>query len=409
MNIFLSLMVCFCLLGIGILIFVILNTRTKAAAREDRLESLIEKVTDEKLSKIRELLAMQIKLDAADSFAEISSRERLLNIRQIDSILSPLKENIENFRRATADADIRSEASGRSMQHQISELMEMNRRLAEESRRLSQALKGDSKVQGDWGETVLARLLEDSGLTEGTHFRLQATVDSAGNALKSEDGKALRPDALVNLPGGKTVIIDSKVSLRDYLSYCGADSREEAEEASKRHLSAVKRHIDTLASREYHKNILRSFDMVIMFIPNEGAFLAAVRTWPEIINYASSKGIVLASSAHLVSLLQIIASQWRDRNRDDNAAEIARLGGLLYDKVVAFATEIDNVGRNIDRAADSLKNARDKLIDGRQSVMARAQRLRRLGARTSAKLPSSFTENLDLSDEVSEPSEEDQS
>lgn len=398
MTLFLSLMVCFCLIGIAILIFVILNYRAKAAYREAQLESLINKVTDEKFSEIRQLLSMQIKLDASDSFAEISSRERVLNIRQIESILTPLKENIENFRRATADADTRSEASGRAIAQQIHELSEMNRRLAEESRRLSQALKGDSKVQGEWGETVLARLLEDAGLKEGINFHLQATVDSAGRPLKSEDGKALRPDALVDLPGDKAIIIDSKVSLRDYLCYCDADSRDEADEAAKRHLAAIKRHIDQLASRDYHKNIARSFELVVMFIPNEGAFLSAVRTAPEIISYAYSKGIVLASSAHLVSLLQIIAAQWRDRNRDDNAAEIARLGGLLYDKVVSFASEIDNIERNIDRAAESLKSARTKLTEGRQSVMARAQRLRQLGAKTSSKMPSSFSDNLDTDD-----------
>lgn len=340
----------------------------------------------EELEKLREENALQFKVIATDTLNQNAGLLRGENLRQLETVLNPLKTKIDDFSKDIRDSYLNSMATSRSLQDHIERMMRLNVSIGDEARKLSEALKGNSKVQGDWGELLLETILEKEGLIKGEHFDTQVTRDVSGAVLRDESGALRRPDAVVYLPGNHSLIIDSKTSLSAYIDYCDEDDAEIRKSIMKKHVDSVKKHIDELHRVEYPKLIKSSADYVIMFIPNDGALMLALKADQTLRDYASRKKIVLASPTHLMAILHLTAQLWREDSQSKNAAEIARVAGLLYDKVSAFVNDMKNVEKSISAADAAYKNAYSKLVNGNQSVISRAERLRNLGAKVQRRI-----------------------
>lgn len=364
-------------------------------AEADRNFNLLEEKLKNMMAGMENDLENKIKISAFESLQSTSSQLRAANIEQIESVLQPLRTKIDDFHSSLSQANMNAIASQRSLNDSVERLMQLNMTISRETRSLTAALKGNSKAQGEWGETVLVRLLEDAGLVKGINFECQMTKDDSWMTIKNSSGAMLRPDVVVYLPEGNKLIIDSKVPLKAYLEYCEATDKEMERAAISRHVAAVKSTISQLASKEYHNYMKGAADYVVMFIPNEGAYLAALRFDPSVAEFASNKRVILASSAHLMSIVQLTAQMWRNYNQKKNTEDIAKLGGLLYDRVVAFTKDMTDIEVNLARASKAYANAFAKLTTGAQSVVARAERLRELGVKATNKIPSAFTENSD--------------
>ncbi len=304
---------------------------------------------------------------------------------RLQEILQPLKNNIEDFRKAVNTAYSEEAKERYSLQNEIRNLMELNRTIGKEAQDLTRALKGDSKVQGDWGEMILERLLEMSGLQKGYHFETQVTVNADGSKITGEDGRALRPDVVVNYPDGRCVVIDSKVSLSAYIDYVNAESnRDAADEAARRHLLSVRRHVAELAEKKYQDLVGdKRLDFVMMFIPNEGAYFAMMRMEPGIWEEAYKKRVLLTSPTHLISVLKMLEQLWRQDAINKNVQEIARLSGTMLDKFVNFMGDMDNIEKHLDAAHAAYSQARKRLGEGNGNVMVTARKIVALGAKTT--------------------------
>lgn len=320
---------------------------------------------------------------AAESLERNARTLQQNNAEQLVSILSPLRMRIEDFNSEMEKSYTDAAASRRSLSDQIERLTRLNLTIGEEARNLSSALRGNNRVQGQWGETVLESLLERAGLKKGINFDTQVTRDSEGNSLRDDDGRFLRPDMVIFLPDNRNIIVDSKTSLSGYLDFCEAVSDIEAKDAMKRHLLSIRRHIDELAAKKYHKTIENSAELVLMFIPNDGAMISAIDNDDAIVSYALDRKIALVSPSQIMSVIMLVAQIWRKEAQDRNATEIARLGGLLYDSAKDFLSDLQSIEKNLAAAHRSYESALSRLTSGSRSFLARAERLRDLGAKTS--------------------------
>lgn len=353
---------------------------------ERRLAELDKRHAAE-ISELHRKTSADFELIAAKTIRQQTEQIKKLNDESIDNILDPLRRKIDDFNRTVTECYVNENASRKSLSDQLERLMKLNMTIGEEARQLTSALKGDSKVQGDWGEMILETILENAGLSKGVNFLVQPTTDLSGNKLVGNDGKGLRPDIVLLLPDNHRMIIDSKVSLTAYVRLCEADNKQEADLQSARHLESVKRHIDELAAKQYPVFFPNSFEHTMMFIPNEGAYLAAVKADSQLWKYAFDKKIVMVSPTHIFSVMQIVAQLWRQDAQNKNAAEIAKLGGLLYDKFTSFLKEFQSIEKNLDLASRSYSRAYDNLTKGSTSIVSRAERLRNLGAKASKRIP----------------------
>lgn len=320
---------------------------------------------------------------AGESLERNSQSIRQTNADLMHSLLTPLRMRIEDFNREVSKSNTNSEASRRSLSDQIERLTRLNLSIGQEARNLSTALRGNTRVQGQWGETVLESLLERAGLKKGINFDTQVTRDTAGNSLRDEIGRHIRPDLIIFLPEGRNLIVDSKASLTAYLDYCDAATDKEASEALKRHVTSVRKHIEELSAKNYPKTVADSAEQVLMFIPNDGAMITAVDNDNSLVTYALDRGIVLVSPSQIMGLVMLISQIWRKEAQDRNAAEIARLGGLLYDSAKDFINDLQGVEKGLNTARKSYEAAYSRLANGSRSFIARAERLRDLGAKTS--------------------------
>lgn len=370
------------------------NARRQQEALESQAKRQEEAMHRREDDLRRESVA-QFKALAADLLKEHAGELKQTNSEQIIAILKPLAENIEGFRKAVTESYVNENASRKSLTDQIQQLMELNRSIGTEAKNLSTALKGDSKVQGDWGEMILQTMLERAGLQNGVHFIVQATHGEDGVLLKSETGKGLRPDVIVNLPDSRKVIIDSKVSLSAYTDYVAADDEMARKEASKRNLLSVRKHIDELADKSYQKTVKESADYVLMFIPNEGAYIAALQADGDLWQYAYERNVAIVSPTHLFSVMKIVSQLWSQDKQNRNAIKIAEKGGDLYDKLVLFVEAMQEVGVNINKAMDSFNTATNRLTSGRGNVIRLTEQLKELGAKANKSLPHRLVDNAD--------------
>lgn len=322
------------------------------------------------------------------------------NSDQLKGLLDPMRERLEAFNKAVSEAYIKDNADRRSLQDQIERLMNFNNRIGEEANNLAKALKGDNKVQGEWGETVLETLLEQAGLQKGINFETQVTTDDTGRTLRDEDGKHIRPDVIVALPEGRRIIIDSKVSLTSYLDLVAADDKPAIDAAKARLVESVKGHIQELAGGKYQKEVKNSAEHILMFMPNEGAYIAAVQAEPKLWDYAFSRGVVIVAPTHLFSVMQLISQLWRQDGQNRNAAEIAKLGGLIYDKVATFLNDFEGIAKHLQAADNAYEKCRKHLTSGGTSIVARADRMRTLGAKASKAISQAMLDSADLNSDL---------
>lgn len=303
----------------------------------------------------------------------------------LNQLLDPLKEKLTSFEKRVEDAYYQEARERFNLQKEIEKLVSLNYQMSEDAQNLTRALQGDSKFQGNWGELVLATVLEKSGLREGEEY----VVQGKDMKLVSENGSRLQPDVIVNLPDQKHIIIDAKVSLTAYEQFSSLEDREAKNQSLKQHLRSIHNHINQLSEKHYPAiPALQSPDFVLMFMPIEPAFSLAIQHQTDLFQYAWERKIVLVSPTTLLATLKTVASIWKLEHQNANAQEIARQGGALYDKFVGFVEEMEKLGVHLDRASRSHSDAMNKLVNGHGNLATRAEKLRELGVKTNKKISS---------------------
>ena len=345
----------------------------------------LEKSHNDEIEQRRqfELMASQALLDGSHTMTEHQNH-------RLEQLLTPLRNELETFRKRVDEVYNHESREIFSLKDQIERLSAESRSVGAEARQLCVALKGSTTVQGNWGEMVLEEILERSGLTKGREFSVQVTRDETGRQLLNESGGRLRPDVVVRYPGGLGVVIDSKVSLTAYMEMTEALTDEDRKEAASRHVTSVKTQMRKLRDKRYADIVGdQKLDFVVMFIPNEGAYIAAMQSESAIWQEAYDSGVLIVSPTHLISMLKLIEQMWRQDTVTRNVMEIAREGGELHHKFVGFITDL----QNIDKALESARKAYDKAfikLQGKGSLAARAKRLETLGAKIKEPLPMSI-------------------
>ena len=359
-----------------------------------QIEMLTAKYEKQNESLRREMM-LQFNVLASDVLKRNSESLKEANSEQIDALLRPLKENIESFKKTISEGYVKETSSRKLLEVQIERLVKLNETIGEEARNLTSALKGNSKVQGDWGEMILETLLENAGLERGINFETQLTRDSGGNVLKNDEGKLLRPDVLIKLPDNHSIIVDSKVSLTAFVDYCNAEDENVRIVAGKKHLQSVYAHIDELYAKMYQNNLKGAADYVMMFIPNESAYIAAVQLDINLWKYAYERGVIIVSPTHLFSVMSIVSQLWRQDKQNRNAMLIAERGGKLYDKLVLFMESFEKVGKSIDDAMTSYNKSFNQLRTGKGNVLRQAEDMKALGAKASKSLPERLSDSAE--------------
>ena len=305
---------------------------------------------------------------------------------RLNEILNPLKEKIELLKKEINDRSIKDSENHASLKEQIGLLRDLNTQIGKDATYLANALKGNNSVQGNWGEQMLENILSASGLIKGEQFEVQVTKDEAGNTLTNEAGNRLRPDVIVHLPDDKDIIIDSKVSFRAYIDYVNATNEKIQQEKLREHAASVKKHVDELATKSYQDYVRKAGDFVMMFIPNEGAYLAAMHADAHLWEYAYAKRVVIISPTHLISVLKLVSQLWGHDKQTKNALKIAEEAGKLYDRFVDFVDYMHNIDKGITTARQAYDKAIAKLQDGRGNILRQVETLQELGAKAKKKL-----------------------
>lgn len=364
--------------------------------RQQREAEAMKERHETDVKTLREQTEAQFKSLASDVLAQNTENLRKTNDTQLASLLTPLKENIERFSRAVTDSYVKENASRQSLADQVERLMKLNLTIGEEARNLTTALTRNPKTQGNWGEIVLETLLEQAGLEKGVNFEVQLTRDDSGSVIRDSAGNAQRPDVVIFLPGDRKIIIDSKVSLTSYTESCSAPTESERNSAIKRHIISVKNHIDELGIKRYQESIDGALDHVLMFMPNEGAYLSAIQHDDSLWKYAYDRRVVIVSPTHLFSVMQIVTQLWRQEKQNRNAMEIARQAGLMYDKFVGFSKDFLRFDAKIKDLHKLYADSYKRLTEGSGNLVKRAENLRKLGAKVSKKLDTTLLNDADL-------------
>ena len=343
-------------------------------------------------NSVREETKDQFKSLAADIFSSQSEKFKEANETRLSEILNPLKEDIKDFKRRVDDTYMNSSKERTLLGEQMKRLMELNMSIGKEARDLTEALSGNTKVQGDWGEMVLETILVKSGLVEGENYFVQRTKNDDGTQIKNDDNGRLRPDVVVALPDKKCIVIDSKVSLTAYVNYINADNEDDRQRFGKAHLLSVRSHLKELETKRYQDFVGVGnddrIDYVLMFIPNEHAYMAAMTLDNNLWMEAYEKRVVIISPAHVISTLRLIAQLWTRDKQTKNALKIAEEGGKLYDKFVGFVNDMQTVEQSLGKASEAYASAMSKLHTGRGCIVSKVENLKKLGAKTSKTLPS---------------------
>ena len=348
------------------------------------------------LDTAKKTLTDQFQSLAADIVEQKSRTFADANKKDLDNLLTPLRQQIVEFRKKVEEAQSDSKVGVNTLQTLVTSLNGMNQQLAEETRNLSTALRGSAKGQGDWGELIVRNLLEKAGLREGEHFRIQESFDPA------EDGnrRKRRPDVILNLPGGRHLVIDSKLSLNPWFDWVNAVSDEDRDQAMTRHLTSVRSHIDSLAARAYRKlDGLESPDFAVMFIPIEPAFLAALHEDEALWRDAYEKQVLLVGPTTLLFVIRIIDSLWQQDFRARTVEEVMDRGAALYEKFVGFATDLETLGTSLRRVDQAYAGAMKKLSEGPGNLVRQVEMLRQLGVKPGKSLPKSLLDDVGIDDE----------
>ena len=324
--------------------------------------------------KMEEQFKAQFRNLANDILEEQTRHFRETNKDELDKLLKPFRDNITNFRERVEHIYSTENEQRGALRNELENLMKLNARITTETANLTQALKGNSKVQGDWGEMILETILDNSNLIRGIHFDTQLN-------LKDADGNNLRPDVVLYLPEGKQIVIDSKVSLTAYADYTAAEDAAAREQYLAAHVASVRQHVKELGSKEYQR-LLQSPDFVIMFVPNEPAFLTALQSDTAIWSDAYDRKVIVSSPTNLFALLKLVDDLWKRNDQSKNTADIVTYGTKLYDQLVAFVAALEGVGQSLEKAQSSYDEAYKRLCTGNDNIIRSGERLRKLGLPT---------------------------
>lgn len=364
----------------------LLTEKNRMAKVEEQFLAQRQRLADQEkaIQDIQDKFKLEFQNIADKLLDEKSLKFVETNRTSIDILLNPLKDNIKAFEEKVekvykAESDERNVLRG-----EISLLMALNKQISDEAQNLTKALKGDNKKQGNWGEVILERILERSGMVKDREYRLQAS-------LIGLDGGRLQPDAIIDLPDEKHLIIDSKVSLIAYERLVNAETEDERKFHSKAHVESIRAHVHNLSSKNYHDlQQINSPDFVLLFVPIESSFCFAVQLDSELFNDAWDKRVVIVSPSTLLATLRTIASIWKQERQNRNVLEIARLSGAMYDKFVGFVTDMEGIGKNIKLSQTAYDNAYNKLIDGNGNLTKTAEKIKGLGAKANKQLEQKY-------------------
>ncbi len=335
---------------------------------------------DEELAKQQEQLRKDFELMASKILDEKSQKFTLQNKENIKNILNPLEEKIKTFEKKVEDTQKESISMHSALKEQLLGLKDLNQQMAKEATNLTKALKGDSKTQGNWGELVLERVLEKSGLEKDREYFVQ-------QSFQLEDGSRAMPDVVLHLPDSKKMIIDSKVSLTDYERMVNADG-DQREVFLKSHVNSIKKHVDQLSERNYQDLYdIESPDFVLMFVPIEPAFAVAINEDNTLYNKAFEQNIVIVTPATLLATLRTVDTMWNNEKQQQNAIEIARQAGALYDKFEGLVSDLTGVGKKIDAAKSDYSAAMNKLVEGKGNLISRVENIKKMGAKAKNPFP----------------------
>ena len=359
-------------------ISVLQTTLKEQSVQNEEKLAMLERAS-EKMNKEFSSIAREI-FDSRQKRYKDESKE------QISSLLNPLQTRIKEFEKRIEDTYSNESRERFSLAKELKNLQDLNTKISNDAINLTNALKGESKTQGTWGEVILERVLEKSGLQKGREYEVQV-------ALRDEQGRKRQPDVVVHLPEGKNIIIDAKVSLTAYERYCSAEEDPERQEALRQHVQSLRRHLRGLGEKDYQRlEGTYTLDFVLLFVPVEAAFSLAVQYDGEIFSDGFEKNIVIVSPTTLLATLRTIQNIWRYENQNRNAQEIANRAGALYDKFVGFVSDIETIGSRIDSAQTAYTDAYKKLTSGKGNLVKRAEGMRELGVKVSKKLPRNLVE-----------------
>lgn len=367
----------------------LLNVQRNLAGKESDLKHLNERLLEHK-NEVAELQA-KFKLEfenlATKILEEKSGKFTEQNRKNLDEILNPLKEKIQQFERKVDETHKKDIEDRASIQERIKNLIETSNQISEDAKNLTKALKGDSKTQGNWGELILENILERSGLVKDREYFVQ-------QSFKDETGSRFQPDVIVKYPGDRSVVVDSKVSLTAYEKFVAEENTDEQERRLNEHLISIKNHIKELSEKNYQDLYqLKTLDFVMMFIPIEPSYLVAIQKDPDLWNYAYERRILLISPTNLIAALKMIASMWRQEYQSQNVMEIARQSGALYDKFVGFVNDLQDIGNKLDSTKKAYDAALNKISTGKGNLITTAQKIKDLGAKTKKELPKELFED----------------
>lgn len=356
-----------------------------------RNQVLVEnmEVQKQEVQRVRQEMSNEFKVLANEILQEKSKSFSELNRERLAEVLNPLKERLEGFKK-TVEETYSSEARERfSLKEQIKELVQRSETIGVEAKQLTQALRGDSKIQGDWGEMILESILEKSGLEKDREYFIQETLrDDEGHTIQSAEGRKMRPDVIIRYPGGdnRQMVIDSKVSLTAYVNYVNAETPDEAAAALKQHLASVRKHIDELSNKSYQDYVGKG-DHVMMFVPNEAAYLAAMQADHSLWQYAYDRRVLLLSPTNLIAALKLVADLWQRDKQTRHAIDIAEEAGKLYDKFVGFIDDMEKIGKALGTASATYGEAMNKLKSGKGNLIVRVEKLKGMGVKAKKNLP----------------------
>lgn len=367
----------------------------KLALSQAENESLKEKLQTQKkeIEEIGDKFKLEFENIASKILETNSEKISEVNKVNIKSILDPLSLNIEQFKTKINETYDKESKERFSLGEKVKELSELNKKISEEAKNLTQALKGESKTQGLWGEMILESILEKSGLRKDEEYFIEYQLEDAdGKPLKSDiENKKMRPDVVIKYPDNRCIIIDSKVSLNAFVRFTSTDDIVEQESELKSHVTAVKNHIISLSKKGYD-DYDKSLDFVMMFIPSEPAYMAALKGDPELWNFAYDKRILLINPTNLIISLKLIVDLWKREYQNKNAQDIADRGAKLYDKFVGFLDNFTNIEKHLDKSKEAYNDAFKQLSSGRDNLISQTTKLKKLGIKNKKSLPVSFAQ-----------------
>jgi DNA recombination protein RmuC len=365
-------------------------TAELASSRRD-FENLSTRLSEQKAEteKLQEKFASEFQNLANKIFEEKGKSFAEQNQKNLDQLLKPFQDKIKDFEKKVEEAYDKELRDKISLREEVKKLYDLNSRISQEANNLTKALRGDTKKQGNWGETILERILEQSGLKKGTEYETQFVTTN-------QDGASIKPDVVVFLPDNKHLIIDAKVSLTAYDRYINSEEDTNREQFLHDHVNSVRSHVKLLSEKNYYTGEgLRSPDFVLLFMPIESSFSLAVQHDHDLFHFAWEKRIVIVSPTTLLATLTTVASLWKIENQNKNALEIARLSGAMYDKLEGVIAELIKVGNSIQTTDAQYKSAMSKLYEGQGNVIKTAEKIKALGAKASKSIPQSLIDRAD--------------